>query len=174
MVVPTILFMFLGSLKVITIPSLRGFHFLNKDYLNRPRYIVHLSCPYPMRVSLAPSVRQSTRSTDPLSTLNHFGHCISKSKLQEIASGIVEEHTKSQGFVILPSHIVPGVPVAFVWDTNDIIMQRDFETLHTRPNYKVQRGSIAELIHFKYYSAVHIDVQLVGKSMPFVYRGRFN
>ena len=71
-------------------------------------------------MSLASSVRQSTGNTNLLSTLNNFDHCISKTKLHEIETATAEDHTETQRCVTLPTNIVPGVPLTFVWNKNDI------------------------------------------------------
>jgi len=74
----------------------------------------------PKHVSLAVSVHHKTGSMQLVSTLNRFGHCISKSKLQEVETALAEHRLQQQHVNVVPSNIAPNVPVTFVWDNNDI------------------------------------------------------
>ncbi len=74
----------------------------------------------PKHVSLAVSVHHKTGSMQLVSTLNQLGHCISKSKLQEVETALTEVRLQQQNANIIPSNITPHVPVTFVWDNNDI------------------------------------------------------
>ena len=74
----------------------------------------------PKHVSLAINVHHKTGSMQLVSTLNKFGHCVSKSKFQEVETAVAELRLQQQHVNIVPSNIVPNVPATFVWDNNDI------------------------------------------------------
>ena len=48
-----------------------------------------------------------------------FGHCISKTKLQEVESALAEICLQQQYAAVMPTNICPNVAFSMVWGNND-------------------------------------------------------
>ena len=73
----------------------------------------------PKHVSLAVSVHHIIGGIQLVDLLHSFGHCISKSRLQEVETAIASERLADDSGDLVPSNIVPNAPTVFVWDNND-------------------------------------------------------
>ena len=76
----------------------------------------------PKHVVLPLTVRHLTRSSQLVEILNHFGHSLSNSVIQEVETSMVERQIAQavDGYVYIPPKIQSHVPVVMCWDNNDI------------------------------------------------------
>ena len=76
----------------------------------------------PKHVVLPLTVRHLTRSSQLVEILNHFGHLLSNSVVQEVETAVAERHIGllDEGVIYTPPNIQPNVSVVMCWDNNDI------------------------------------------------------
>ena len=76
----------------------------------------------PKHVVLPLTMRHLTRSSQLVEILNHFGHSLSNSVIQEVETTMAERHIGllEEGVIYTPPNIQPNVPVVMCWDNNDI------------------------------------------------------
>ena len=77
----------------------------------------------PKHVVLPLTVRHLTRSSQLVEILNHFGHSLSNSLIQEVETSMAERHLKLvevEDLIYTPPNIQPNVPFVMCWDNNDI------------------------------------------------------
>ena len=76
----------------------------------------------PKHVSLPITVKSLTGSTELITILSHFGHCVSYSQVEEIETALAEkEIAKRLEQDQLPGECDPNVDIVCCWDNNDIM-----------------------------------------------------
>ena len=75
----------------------------------------------PKHVSIAMTVKNLTRSSQVITLLNRFGHCISYNDVISLENKMVQQQLqREKDNLILPSNIQPHVFANFCWDNNDL------------------------------------------------------
>ena len=90
------------------------------------------------------TVRHLTRSSQLVGILNHLGHGLPNSQIQEVETSMASRHLvdSEDGTVYTPNNIQPNVPVITCWDNNDINEETisGHGTTHCTNGIIIQRG----------------------------------
>ena len=98
----------------------------------------------PKHVVLPLTVRNLTSSSQLVEMLNHFGHSLPNSVVQEVETAMAETHIGllEKGVIYTPPNIQPNVPVVMCWDNNDINEETltGHGTIHCANGILIQRS----------------------------------
>ena len=74
-------------------------------------------------VALPIALKHLNGSTQAVTILNRFGHCMSETQLREYETGMAQQQLELQyqGNAFLPSNIHAGGYVSLCWDNNDLL-----------------------------------------------------